>query len=43
MSNFPELLSNLPKFEGPVDAYKLQAAGGDCLFAAAKSSCSISM
>jgi hypothetical protein len=27
MSNFPKLISNLPKFEGPFDAYKLQAAG----------------
>lgn len=43
MSIFPELLSNLPKFEGPFDAYKLQAAGGDRLFAAAKSSCSTSL
>jgi quercetin dioxygenase-like cupin family protein len=33
MSNFPELLSNLPKFEGPFDAYELQAAGCDVLFA----------
>jgi len=33
MSNFPKLLSNLPKFEGPFDAYKLQAAGCDVLFA----------
>ena len=33
MSNFSELLSNLPKFEGPFDAYKLQASGCDALFA----------
>ena len=33
MSNFPKLLSNLPKFEGPFDAYKLQTAGCDVLFA----------
>ena len=33
MSNFPKLISNLPKFEGPFDAYKLQAAGCDVLFA----------
>lgn len=33
MSHFPELLRNLPKFEGPFDAFKLQAKGCDVLFA----------
>lgn len=33
MSKLPTLLSNLPKFEGPFDAHKLQAEGCDVLFA----------
>ncbi len=33
MSNLPKLIRDLPKFEGPFDAHKLQAAGCDVLFA----------
>lgn len=33
MSNLPKLLTDLPKFEGPFDAYKLVASGCDVLFA----------
>jgi quercetin dioxygenase-like cupin family protein len=33
MSNLPKLLSDLPKFAGPFDAHKLEAAGCDVLFA----------
>jgi len=33
MSNLPKLLRDLPKFEGPFDAHKLQAEGCDVLFA----------
>ena len=33
MPHFPDLLRRLPKFEGPFDAYKLEANGCDVLFA----------
>ena len=33
MPHFPELLRALPKFEGPFDAFKLDAQGCDVLFA----------
>ena len=33
MPHFPKLLRDLPKFEGPFDAFKLAAAGCDVLFA----------
>ena len=33
MTHFPKLLRNLPKFEGPFDAYKLDAKNCDILFA----------
>ena len=33
MPHFPKLLRDLPKFDGPFDAYKLKAAGCDVLFA----------
>jgi quercetin dioxygenase-like cupin family protein len=33
MSHFPKLLSDLPRFEGPFDAHKLEAKGCDVLFA----------
>lgn len=33
MHNLPQLISTLPKFAGPFDAHKLQAAGCDVLFA----------
>ena len=33
MSHFPKLLRNLPKFEGPFDAFKLAAQDCDVLFA----------
>jgi quercetin dioxygenase-like cupin family protein len=33
MSHFPELLRNLPAFEGPFDAFKLEARNCDVLFA----------
>ncbi|MDO8273846.1 MAG: cupin domain-containing protein [Gammaproteobacteria bacterium] len=33
MSHFPKLLRDLPKFEGPFDAFKLAAQGCDVLFA----------
>ncbi len=33
MAHFPELLRGLPKFEGPFDAFKLQAKNCDVLFA----------
>ena len=33
MPNLPKLLRDLPKFAGPFDAHKLQAAGCDVLFA----------
>ena len=32
-SSLPKLLRDLPKFEGPFDAHKLQAEGCDVLFA----------
>ena len=33
MPHFPKLLRDLPKFEGPFDAFKLTAQGCDVLFA----------
>src|SRR4051812_14376616 len=33
MAHFPELLRNLPPFEGPFDAHKLEAKDCDVLFA----------
>jgi quercetin dioxygenase-like cupin family protein len=33
MSHFPQLLRNLPAFEGPFDAFKLEAKNCDVLFA----------
>lgn len=33
MSHFPKLLRDLPKFEGPFDAFKLAAQDCDVLFA----------
>lgn len=33
MSHFPSLLRNLPKFEGPFEAFKLAAKNCDVLFA----------
>ena len=30
---FPDLIRNLPEFDGPFDAYRLQADGCDVLFA----------
>lgn len=33
MAHFPELLRALPKFEGPFDAFKLEAKNCDVLFA----------
>ncbi len=33
MPHFPELMRNLPKFDGPFDAFKLAAKGCDVLFA----------
>ena len=33
MSHFPDLLCNLPKFEGPFEAFKLAAKNCDVLFA----------
>ncbi|HZA97122.1 MAG TPA: hypothetical protein VE421_13375, partial [Burkholderiaceae bacterium] len=33
MSELPKLIRDLPKFAGPFDAHKLQAAGCDVLFA----------
>ena len=33
MAHFPALLRNLPKFEGPFDAFKLEAKDCDVLFA----------
>jgi quercetin dioxygenase-like cupin family protein len=33
MPHFPSQLSDLPKFDGPFDAYKLQAQGCGVLFA----------
>jgi len=33
MPHFPELLRGLPRFEGPFDAYKLEARKCDVLFA----------
>ena len=33
MNSLPKLLSDLPKFDGPFDAHKLQAEGCDVLFA----------
>ena len=33
MSHFPQQLRNLPKFDGPFDAYKLTAQNCDVLFA----------
>jgi quercetin dioxygenase-like cupin family protein len=33
MNHFPPLLRGLPKFNGPFDAYKLEAANCDVLFA----------
>lgn len=33
MSHFPSLLRNLPKFEGPFEAFKLVAKNCDVLFA----------
>lgn len=33
MSHFPPRLRDLPKFDGPFDAYKLEAKGCDVLFA----------
>lgn len=33
MMHFPESLRSLPKFEGPFDAFKLEAKGCDVLFA----------
>ena len=33
MSHFPNLLRNLPKFEGPFEAFKLAAKNCDVLFA----------
>jgi len=33
MPHFPDLLRNLPKFEGPFDAFKLAAENCDVLFA----------
>ena len=33
MTNFPKLLRDLPKFDGPFDAHKLEAEGCDVLFA----------
>lgn len=33
MPHFPPLLRGLPKFEGPFDAFKLEAKGCDVLFA----------
>lgn len=32
-SHFPELIRQLPDFEGPFDAYRLEANGCDVLFA----------
>jgi quercetin dioxygenase-like cupin family protein len=33
MAHFPKLLRDLPKFEGPFDAFRLAAEGCDVLFA----------
>lgn len=33
MKHFPELIKSLPPFEGPFDAYRLDATGCDVLFA----------
>ena len=33
MSHFPRLLRDLPAFDGPFDAFKLEARGCDVLFA----------
>ena len=33
MAHFPQLLRNLPAFEGPFDAFKLEAKNCDVLFA----------
>ena len=33
MSNLPKLIRDLPKFAGPFDAHRLEAAGCDVLFA----------
>src|SRR5258708_39079657 len=33
MAHFPKLLSNLPAFDGPFDAFKLEAKDCDVLFA----------
>jgi quercetin dioxygenase-like cupin family protein len=33
MAHFPKLLRGLPKFEGPFDAFKLEAKNCDVLFA----------
>ena len=33
MKHFPQLLRNLPKFEGPFDAFKLEAKDCNVLFA----------
>ena len=33
MAHFPQLLRELPKFEGPFDAFKLAAKDCDVLFA----------
>ena len=33
MAHFPQLLRNLPAFEGPFDAFKLEAKDCDVLFA----------
>lgn len=32
-TNFPELITSLPPFEGPFDAHRLSAEGCDVLFA----------
>jgi len=33
MAHFPQLLRNLPAFDGPFDAFKLEARDCDVLFA----------
>jgi quercetin dioxygenase-like cupin family protein len=33
MAHFPQLLRHLPAFDGPFDAFKLEAKGCDLLFA----------
>jgi quercetin dioxygenase-like cupin family protein len=42
MSHFPEMLRSLPRFDGPFDAFKLEAKNCDVLFASYPAGTSIS-